>query len=105
MKTLWDKLKPEYKKRIKYYQECGDYTSGPQNVEKALKEYTFFGELTIDDLKNVFVWTDNCITNIEWQDLFGERFLIKKENEEVPTYYKIHIVNHSVGIFIWFCRT
>ena len=81
MKTLWDKLKPEYKTTIKYYQEYGDFTSGPQSVEKALKQHTFFGELTIDELKNLFIWTDQCITDIKWEDLFGDRFLIEEINK------------------------
>ena len=78
MKTLWDKLKPEYKKTIEWYIEDGKYTSGPQTTKKALKEHTFFGELTIDDLINVFVWTNNDMLDIEWRDLFGDRFLIEE---------------------------
>jgi len=78
MKTLWDKLKPEYKKTIEWYIEDGKYTSGPQTTKKALEEHTFFGELTIDDLKNVFVWTNNDMLDIEWRDLFGDRFLIEE---------------------------
>ena len=78
MKTLWDKLKPEYKKTIEWYIEDGKYTSGPQSTKKALEEHMFFGELTIDDLKNVFVWTNNDMLDIEWSDLFGDRFLIQE---------------------------
>ena len=78
MKTLWDKLKPEYKKTIDRYIENGKYTSGPQVTKKVLKEHTFFGSLTIDDLKCVFTWTDNDMIDIEWQDLFGDRFLIEE---------------------------
>tara|TARA_R110000823_G_scaffold127572_1_gene254982 strand:- start:225 stop:467 length:243 start_codon:yes stop_codon:yes gene_type:complete len=78
MKTLWDKLKPEYKKTIEWYIEDGKYTSGPQSTKKALEEHMFFGELTIDDLKNVFVWTNNDMLDIEWSDLFGDRFLIEE---------------------------
>jgi len=81
METLWNRLKPEYKKTIEWYIEDGKYTSGPQTTKKVLKEHTFFGGLTIDDLKNVFIWTDNCLTDIEWEDLFGERFL-KEENNK-----------------------
>jgi len=76
MKTLWDRLKPEYKKTIILHQE--KYTHGPQNAEKALKSAVFFGELTIEELRNLLTWTDVCITNIEWRDLFGDRFLIEE---------------------------
>lgn len=79
MKTLWNRLRPEYKTLINYYIEEGRYVSGPQSTKKVLEEKTFFGELTVDDLKNVFTWTDNDIIDIEWKDLFGDRFLIEKE--------------------------
>tara|TARA_R110000796_G_scaffold91463_2_gene195589 strand:+ start:202 stop:441 length:240 start_codon:yes stop_codon:yes gene_type:complete len=79
MKTLWDKLKPEYKKTIILHQE--KYVHGPQNTEKALKSVGLFGELTIEELRNLFTWTDICISDIEWSDLFGERFLIKEKNK------------------------
>ena len=76
MKTLWDKLKPEYKKTIILHQE--DYKRGPQNTEKALKSVGLFGELTIEELRNLLTWTDICISDIEWRDLFGDRFLIEE---------------------------
>ena len=78
METLWNRLKPEYKKTIILHQE--KYTHGPQSIEKALKSAVFFGELTIEELKNLFTWTDTCISDMEWQDLFGDRFL-KEENK------------------------
>ena len=81
MKTLWDKLKPEYKQIIDYYIEEGRYTSGPQSTKKSLEENYFFGQLTVDDLKNVFTWTDNDIIDIEWRDVWGDRFLIKDTNK------------------------
>ena len=77
MKTLWDKLKPEYKKTIIFHQE--NYRHGPQNVEKALRNVGLFGELTIEELKYLFTWTDTCISDIVWQDLFGDKFLIEKD--------------------------
>jgi len=81
MKTLWDTLKPEYKNTINHYIKEGRYTTGPQLTKKSLKENYFFGQLTVDELKNVFTWTDNDIVNIGWKDLFGDRFLIKKSNK------------------------
>jgi len=81
MKTLWNRLRPEYKHIIDYYIEEGRYTSGPQATKKSLEENYFFGQLTVDDLKNVFTWTDNDVIDIGWQDLFGDRFLIKEKNK------------------------
>ena len=79
MKTLWNRLRPEYKTLINYYIEEGRYTSGPQSTKKSLEENHFFGQLTVDDLKNVFTWTDNDIIDIKWRDLFGDRFLIEEK--------------------------
>ena len=76
MKTLWDKLKPEYKKTIVLHQK--NYRHGPQNTEKALRNVGLFSELKIEELKNLFTWTDTCISDIVWQDLFGDRFLIEE---------------------------
>ena len=79
MKTLWNKLKPEYKEIIEYQIESGKFTAGPQMTKRSLEQNCFFGELTIEELKSVFIWTDNNIIDINWQDLFGDRFLIEKD--------------------------
>jgi hypothetical protein len=78
MKTLWNRLKPEYKRTINHYIDEGKYTFGPQTAKKSLKENYFFGQLTIDELQQVFIWTDNDVVDIVWQDLWGDRFLIEK---------------------------
>ena len=71
----------EYKKTIDYYIDEGRYTVGPQSTKRSLEDNYFFGQLTVDDLKNVFTWTDNDIVDIGWRDLFGDRFLIKETNK------------------------
>ena len=77
MKTLWNRLKPEYKRTINHYIDEGKYAVGPQTTKKSLEENGFFGQLTVDQLQQVFIWTDNDITEVVWQDLYGERFLIE----------------------------
>ena len=77
MKTIWDRLKPEYKQRIIKYQE--EYHSAPQSVEESLKTIVFWGELSVEDLRNFFTWTDMHLTELSWEDLFGDRFLIKED--------------------------
>jgi len=77
MKTIWDRLKPEYKQRIIKYQE--EYHSAPQSVEESLKTIVFWGELSVEDLRNFFTWTDMHLTELSWEDLFGDRFLIEKD--------------------------
>ena len=77
MKTIWDKLKPEYKQRIKKHQK--KYNIAPQRIEESLKIIVFWGELSVEDLRNFFTWTDMCITEVNWEDLFGDRFLIEEK--------------------------
>ena len=81
MKTLWNRFKPEYKRTINYYIDEGKYTAGPQTVKKSLEENYFFSQLTLEELQQVFTWTDNDIIDIEWKDLFGDRFLIEEKNK------------------------
>jgi hypothetical protein len=76
MKTIWDRLKPEYKQIIKKYQE--EYTIAPQRIEESLKSVIFWGELSVEDLRDFYTWTDQCLTSMYWEDLFGDRFLIKE---------------------------
>ena len=81
MKTLWNRFKPEYKRTINYYIDEGKYTAGPQTAKKSLEENYFFSQLTLEELQQVFTWTDNDIIDIEWKDLFGDRFLIEEKNK------------------------
>ena len=79
MKTLWNRLKPEYKRTINHYIDEGKYTAGPQATKISLEENCFFGQLTVDQLQQVFIWTDNDVIDIKWQDLYGDRFLIEEK--------------------------
>ena len=77
MKTIWDRLRPEYKQRIRKHQE--EYHSAPQSVEESLSSVIFWGELTVEDLRDFFTWTDMCLTEMTWEDTFGDRFLIEEK--------------------------
>ena len=81
MENLWNRLKPEYKRTIDHYIDEGKYTAGPQTTKKTLEENCFFGQLTLDQLQQVFIWTDNDVIDLEWQDLYGDRFLIEEKNK------------------------
>ena len=76
MKTIWERLKPEYKQRIIKHQE--NYNTAPQRIEESLKSIIFWGELSVEDLRDFFTWTDMCLTEITWEDTFGDRFLIEE---------------------------
>tara|TARA_R100001082_G_scaffold42580_1_gene22615 strand:- start:313 stop:561 length:249 start_codon:yes stop_codon:yes gene_type:complete len=75
--TLWHRLKPKYKEIIENYIEGGKYTAGPQSVRMKLLKTVFWGELTIEDVRSLFLWTDSELTEVKWTDLFGDRFLIE----------------------------
>ena len=77
MKTIWDKLKPEYKQRIIKHQE--EYNSGPQRIQESLSSIVFWGELSVEDFRDFYAWTDQCLTDIDWEDTFGNRFLIEEK--------------------------
>ena len=77
MKTIWDRLKPEYKQRIIKHQE--NYHSAPQRIEESLRSIVFWGELSVEDLRDFFTWTDMCLTEMTWEDTFGDRFLIEEK--------------------------
>tara|TARA_R100001082_G_scaffold61316_2_gene34185 strand:+ start:592 stop:822 length:231 start_codon:yes stop_codon:yes gene_type:complete len=76
MKTLWQQLKPEHKKTIKTAQE--KYESAPQKMEETLKQSNLFGELTVEQMRDLFIWTNQDLIDIKWSDVYGDRFFIKK---------------------------
>ena len=75
MKNLWQQLKPEHKQSIKKHQE--NYSSAPQGLEKILKKECAFCFLTVEQMRDLFIWTNEDITDIKWQDIYGDHFLIK----------------------------
>ena len=79
MKTIWDRLKPEYKQRITKYQE--EYKIGPQRLETSLKSIMFWGELSVEDFRDFYTWTDLNLIDVTWEDTFGSRFLIEEKEK------------------------
>jgi len=76
MKTVWERLKPEYKQTIRKHKE--NYHTAPQRLEESLKSIIFWGELSVEDFRDFYAWTDQCLTDIDWEDTFGNRFLIEE---------------------------
>tara|TARA_R100000234_G_scaffold36687_1_gene21748 strand:+ start:95 stop:334 length:240 start_codon:yes stop_codon:yes gene_type:complete len=79
MNTLWDRLKPEYKTVIEEYIDSGLYKHGPQNIKKQLQNNKFWGELTVETVRDLFSWTSISLTDMDWEDMFGDRFLIENK--------------------------
>jgi len=81
MDNLWNRLKPEYKMAIQEHIDSGNYHTAPQNMRTKLQENIFWGELTVETLRDFFAWTNQCLTDMDWEDMFGDRFLIEETNK------------------------
>jgi len=81
MENLWNRLKPEYKMIIQEYIDSGIYKSAPQSIRTTLQDNIFWGELTIETVRDFFVWTNMCLTDMDWEDMFGDRFLNEETNK------------------------
>ena len=81
MDNLWNRLKPEYKMAIQEHIDSGNYRTAPQNMRTKLQENIFWGELTVETLRDFYVWSGMCLTEMDWEDLFGDRFLIEETNK------------------------
>jgi hypothetical protein len=80
MENLWNRLKPEYKMIIQEYIDSGIYKSAPQSIRTTLQDNIFWGELTVETLRDFFTWTNMCLTDMDWEDMFGDRFLNEDNN-------------------------
>ena len=64
---------------LEEYIDSGLYKYGPQNIKKQLQNNKFWGELTVETVRDLFSWTNMCLTDMDWEDMFGDRFLIENE--------------------------
>jgi len=75
MKTLYEKLKPEFKEILENNQE--KYKFSCKEVITILKSKNLYSELTIREVRDLLTWSDGRFNreDIEWkfgEDLFGE---------------------------------
>ena len=75
MKTLYERLKPEFKEILKSNQE--KYKFSCTEVITILKSKNLYSELTIREVRDLLTWSDGRFNreDIEWkfgEDLFGE---------------------------------
>jgi hypothetical protein len=62
MKTLYQRLKPEIKAKLK--QNSQKYEFGPREVIAELHRFTMYNDLTMRTIKDLIVWGD--INEYEW---------------------------------------
>jgi hypothetical protein len=62
MKTLYQKLKPEIKAKLK--ENSQKYEFGPREVIAELHRFTLYNDLTMRTIKDLLVWGD--VDEFEW---------------------------------------
>jgi len=62
MKTLYQRLKPEIKAKLK--ENSQKYEFGPREVIAELHRFTLYNDLTMRTIKDLLVWGD--VDEFEW---------------------------------------
>lgn len=76
MKTLYDKLKPEYKQKLE--KQAEQYPSLIQQITESLQENYFWSSLTLAQAKDLITFTDYSFSEISSHDFaFGDKFFLK----------------------------
>ena len=77
MNTLLQKIKPKYIKKIK----SSDYSFTSSRLLAKLESSTFYGELTISELSDIYeVCNINKLRVSAWDMRFGDNILIKEND-------------------------
>ena len=75
MKTLWQKLKPEYKQRLK--EQSVEYPTTVEGIKISLKDNYFWSHLTLGQAKDLITFTDYTFGEMSSHDFaFGEKFFV-----------------------------
>ena len=75
MKTLYDKLKPEYKQKLD--EQAEQYPSLIKGVILSLKDNYFWSGLTVGQAKDLITFTDYTFSEMSSHDFaFGDKFFV-----------------------------
>ena len=78
MKTLYDRLKPEFKVKLK--EEAVNYPSLVQGITKVLKDNYFYSHLTVGQARDLISFTDSALGQLASFDLmYGDKFFTQDE--------------------------
>jgi hypothetical protein len=78
MKTLYAKLKPEFKQKLKEQEE--KYQASVECVVKSLEDNVLWSDLNISDVHKFIVFTDETMYKLNSYDImYGEKFLVADE--------------------------
>ena len=73
MATLLEKIKPRYRKSI----ENSQYTYSSSRILAKLESSSFYGELTISEIRDIYDMCDiNALRVSAWDYRFGDNILI-----------------------------
>ena len=75
MKTLYQRLKPEIKAKLK--QNSQKYEFGPREVIAELHRFTMYNDLTMRTIKDLLIWGD--VNEFEWDRVdfkYGNKLFI-----------------------------
>jgi len=74
MKTLYNSLKPEYRKTLQDNEN--KYPSSVKSVVKSLENNTLWSRLTVQEVRDFITFSDNRLFDVSYEDwAFGNKFL------------------------------
>ncbi len=84
MKTLYQRLKPEIKAKLK--ENAQKYEYGPREVIAELHRFTMYNDLTMRTIKDLLIWGD--VNEFEWDRIdfkYGNELFIdgKIDNDRI----------------------
>ena len=84
MKTLYQRLKPEIKAKLK--ENAQKYEFGPREVIAELHRFTMYNDLTMRTIKDLLIWGD--VNEFEWDRIdfkYGNELFIdgKIDNDRI----------------------
>ena len=81
MKTLYQRLKPEIKAKLK--QNLQKYNHGPREVIAELHRFTMYNDLTMRTIKDLMIWGD--VNEFEWDRIdfkYGDKLFTDGETRD-----------------------
>ena len=77
MKTLYQSLKPEYRKTLQDNES--KYPTSVSSVKKSLQNNTLWSRLTVQEVRDFMTFSDIRLFELSWEDwAWGQKYL---ENE------------------------
>ena len=74
MKTLYQSLKPEYRKTLQDNEN--KYPSSVSSVRKSLENNMLWSRLTVQEVRDFITFSDNRLFDVSYEDwAFGTKFL------------------------------